>query len=139
MQKHEQQYLTGLLLIMVGVFLPWFRLMNYDNLFGAVARVMAGTVPGHEFVTGWVIFFTALVLALQVFLMPEWLRKSRVLALHKYFLDFLVILFIIGGLGPMFFEYSLNPHFGLLVVVVGCVLAYLGLRKITATSTAKDS
>ncbi|MCR3922835.1 MAG: hypothetical protein NUK65_10030, partial [Firmicutes bacterium] len=122
MRKIEKSYLVGLFFIMTGVFLPWFRLMEYQSSAPAIRLVAVATISGHTLLFGWIIFIVALAMVSVFFLEPPFKNEIRILAAHRFSLAFILVLLVIGGIIPPLTEHLVNPHIGLLVVFIGWIL-----------------
>ncbi len=125
MGKIERKYLVGLFFIMTGVFMPWLRLMEYQ--YGTTRLFATASVSGHNLVVGWVIFIIALTMVSLFFLKLPYKDETRMLAAHKFFIAFIFALLVIGGFIPPLVEQLVNPHVGLLAIIIGCTLSYKNL------------
>lgn len=135
MTKSERNYLIGLFFVMVGVFMPWIRLMEYEML-GSVAKLsVSGTIAGDKTIIGWVILITALLMVSLFVIKPRYQDIERAAAVHKFFLAFIFILLIFGGIMPAVSEHMVRPHVGILSILVGIIVTYFSVEAVVTDSS----
>lgn len=130
MTDTETRVLVGAFLIVIGVFLPWHGFQYGYHVPGVIGEITLPTVPGYRTVPGIATLLSALILAVLVLVPHRPENRCRVLAAATFTAAVSTALLLIGGIIPLFASPRLlSPHVGIAVVLVGCILALLSLRR----------
>ena len=133
MHLADLRALWGVFLTISGIFLPWHAYRHMYQVPGAfhtrVVELVTGRVPGYLSISGLTVAGLALVVALVIL----WPRSDvarvagRAGALLAASLATAVL--TIGGIVPVFAGITgAEPHVGLGVTAVGCLLMLLSTR-----------
>lgn len=131
MKTSEKLILLGALLVIVGVFLPWHTLIEYVNsgVGGGMSTRAVGSVIGTGMVSGWAVLVAGLLLALLVLIPFGSLHAERVRFAQYFLATFIAAIVALQGLIPAFVADKTRPDYGLLFLVAGVVLQYVGIGK----------
>lgn len=129
MKASEKLILLGALLIIVSVFLPWQTVVGNS---GALIPGLTGgagnsaLLYGFQGIPGWAALVTAMIVALLV-LIPFSVASERIKAAQYFFSIIVAALVVFNAVIPAFTAENMRPHIGILGLVAGAVLLFVGL------------
>lgn len=129
MKASEKMILLGALLIIVSVFLPWQMVVG--NAGAVIPGLTGGTgsnalLYGYQMTAGWAVLVAAMIVALLV-LIPFNVLGERLKAAQYFFAIIAAALVVFNAVIPAFTAESMRPHIGILGLVAGAVLLFVGL------------
>lgn len=132
MKKYENISLVGLYLIISAVFMPWHMFSEYYPVPGAIGEVqdkISGFALGYHSIMGYIILIASVLTCVLVFIPKENEAGKRVLAAQCFMIAFICMIFVIGGIAPVFIFDSVIPHIGVGITTLGCLISFVGIRK----------
>lgn len=124
----EKWTILGAFLIMLGIFLPWYRIESAPEIPWAGVQI-EGTVYGYSLTFGQIYLILTGLLVILTLIPQKEQYKSKFLCGQLFLGSLIAILFVTNVLAPIFQPIGPEPHFGLLPILVGCILLVYGLKK----------
>jgi hypothetical protein len=111
-----------------GVFLPWYTVRYAGEIFGVVLD--EGLVFGHTLPFGQILLFLAALFGVLVLVPQKESYRSRLFVAQAFIAPLIVVLFVTNVfLYPLSSVVGLNPHVGILSILVGSVVLIYGIIK----------
>jgi len=124
---YENRVFLGAFLCISGVFLPWFSFRYLEHVVRIIGDHLADGVCGYMTIFGLAVLVSSLVVV--AFIVGAGSRMGpRLWAGVVFFASLTVFLFFVGGVAPLFRIPGAEPRIGLLFMLAGGVLMFLGLR-----------
>jgi len=129
LNRSERWSILGAFLIIIGIFLPWYHI-SYAQEIPWIGIELSGTIYGFSLAFGkFFLLLSAIFTTLLLFPRNE-MYQSRMFLVKTFIGSLIVVLFFINVfIHPVFGLRYVDPHIGILVLLIGCVFLIYGLKK----------